>query len=408
MQKTMNNKKDRLWTKPYLTLLCVQVISAFSFYMIVTVLVSFLTGASVGATTAMAGIISGLFSITSFVCRPFCGVFSDRLNKVWLLRAATIMMALGCFGYTASVNLPIIIAARIIHGIGFAVNSTALVSLASHYVPMSRLGEGIGYIGLANTVASAAAPGIGIGIADRFGLEAVFYIAGTFSMAAVVMLFLFSARKDQLSVQKKKLRFEDIFAVSVLGYCVLGGIFSFTNGVISSYLLTYSETIGVANVGVYFTLNALMLMAVRPFAGRLMDRKGLNIIAFPGFLVTAASMFLLAEAFRFGSAAYWAIMISGVVRALGQGAVNPALQTECIRQIGKERSGVANSTFYLGGDIGQGLGPMVAGAIIGMGETNIAYYSAVFHLCGAMLLAAIVILAFVQKRKSLVARGHAE
>ena len=394
----MSEKKETLWSLSYIRLLVVQVISAFSFYMIVTVLVTYLTGANVGATTAVAGVVSGLFSITSFVCRPFCGVITDRWNRMRLLQVATFMMAVGCFGYTASGMLPLIIGARILHGVGFAINSTALVALASTKIPVRRLGEGIGYIGVANTIASAAAPGIGISIANQFGIESVFYLAGALAFVALILLLPYSGGYQPTKQELGRLKPEDVFAVSVLGYCILGGIFSFTNGVISAYLLSYSRILGITNIGMYFTLNAAVLFFVRPFAGKMMDRCGLKTITYPGLLITALSMVLLATAGKWQVAPVVVIIASGVIRAIGQGSVNPALQTECIRHLGIERSGVATSSFYLGGDIGQGVGPMIAGVVIGLGETQAKYYSAMFYVCGFLLIVAMGLFFFIEKR----------
>lgn len=392
-------KKEKLWTRQYTGLCLTNILSSFSFYMIVTVLIFFLTGASVGATTAAAGVISGLFSVTSLVCRPFCGIISDRFSKVKLMRAATLMMAVGCFSYTFSNQIILIVIARVIHGVGFAVSSTAVMALASDYIPKSRMGEGIGYIGLANVIASAAAPGLGIYIADIFGLKGVFYTAGILCLAAAFFFFLFKEEKRLGRAVRTKIELENFLAVSVLGYSIIGGIFSFTNGVISTYLLTYSQLLDISNIGIYFTINAIVLFLIRPCAGKLMDRKGLNIVAFPGLLCAAASMFLLAEANRFQTAGLTIILLSGMIRALGQGAVNPALQTECIKCVGKERSGVATSTFYLGGDVGQGIGPMVAGALVEAMAGRLYAYKVVFYLCGLLLLGAMAGLWIMNKKQ---------
>lgn len=397
-QRGAEGNPDKLWNAGYAFLLGTQVLTAFSFYMIVTVLISFLTGGPLGVTTALAGFISGLFSITSFVCRPFCGVLSDRLNKVWLLRVATIMTLVGCIGYPLATSVPAIIVVRIIHGVGFAVNSTALVSLATSYIPHKRLGEGIGYLGIANVIGSAAAPGLGIMLSERLGTESVFIVASIMSALAVVTFFFFSARKDGGERVHRALHIDDIIATKVLSYAAMSGIFSFTNGVISAYLLMYSQAIGLAGIGLYFTLNAIVMFVVRPLAGRINDACGLSVVAFPGFIMTVVSMVLLAFAYRLGDLAFPLIMLSGVIRAIGQGSVNPALQTESIKEVGQGRSGVATSTFYLGGDIGQGVGPMVAGAIIGAQTTDVQRYSAVFLLCGALLVVAMGLLVLKLKR----------
>ena len=380
--------KEKLWTKNYTSLCFTNIITSFSFYMIVTVLISFLTGSSVGATSAVAGVISGLFSVTSLICRPFCGALADRFSKVKLMRIAVLMMAAGCFAYTISNQIAVIVLARIIHGVGFAVSSTAIMALTTEYIPHSRMGEGIGYIGLANVIASAAAPGFGIYIAGIFGLKGVFYVAGILCVIASVLFFLLKDEKKNKTAENRKHGLGDLIAVSALSYTLVGGTLSFTNGVISTYLLTYSRMLGISNIGIYFTINAIVLFLVRPFAGKLTDRKGLYIVAFPGLICATASMFMLAAANHFPQACMMIILFSGVIRALGQGSVQPALQTECIKQVGKERSGVATSTFYLGGDVGQGIGPMAAGVIIGAIAQELMAYQAVFGLCGVLLILA--------------------
>ena len=47
-----------------------------------------------------------------------------------------------------------------------------------------------------------------------------------------------------------------------------------------------------------------------------------------------------------------------------QGAAQPSLQAGCINCVGRDRSGVATSTYFLGGDIGQGIGPMAGGFVL--------------------------------------------
>ncbi len=380
--------KEKLWTKNYTCFCVTNMITSFSFYMIVTVLISFLTGSSVGVTSAVAGVVSGLFSITSLVCRPFCGALADQFSKFKLMRIAILMMAAGCFAYTISNQIAVIVIARIVHGVGFAVSSTAIMALTAEYIPCSRMGEGIGYIGLANVISSAAAPGFGIYVADIFGLQGVFYVAGILCIMAAVLFFLLKDEKKSKTAVIRKLGLGELIAVSALRYTLVGGILSFTNGVISTYLLTYSKLLGISNIGIYFTINAIVLFLVRPFAGKLADKKGLYIVAFPGLICATTSMFMLAIASRFPQGCLAVILLSGVIRALGQGSVQPALQTECIKQVGKERSGVATSTFYLGGDVGQGIGPMAAGFIIGAIAQQLTAYQVVFGMCGVLLILA--------------------
>ena len=125
-----------------------------------------------------------------------------------------------------------------------------------------------------------------------------------------------------------------------------------------------------------------------------MDRLGLKYTVFPGLILTVISMFLLGRSTTLAMA-----LTSCVLRAIGQGAAQPALQAGCINKVGRQSSGVATSTYYLGGDIAHGLGPMVGGWILG----NMAKsqgYRFLFDLCGLLLAAAFIYLGLIMRKKS--------
>ena len=92
------------------------------------------------------------------------------------------------------------------------------------------------------------------------------------------------------------------------------------------------------------------------------------------------------------------ILLTGVLRSLGQGAAQPSLQAGCINEVGKDKSGVATSTYYLGGDICQGVGPMIGGFVVQMfaGTTG---YTAIFDICGMLLLGALVFFFYITRSK---------
>ncbi len=70
-------------------------------------------------------------------------------------------------------------------------------------------------------------------------------------------------------------------------------------------------------------------------------------MVYPGMALTVSSLILLISADSLAL-----ILVSAVIRALAQGAVQPSLQAASIRKVGIEKSGVATSTYYLGGDLG--------------------------------------------------------
>ena len=64
------------------------------------------------------------------------------------------------------------------------------------------------------------------------------------------------------------------------------------------------------------------------------------------------------------------------------------------------RSGVATSTYFLGCDIGQGVGPMIGGFLLAR-IAGLAGYQSLFALCAVMMLAAMVYFYFFCKKEDI-------
>lgn len=381
---------DKLWNKHYILVLLVNTLNAFSFFMVVTILSKYLV--NIGTTVEMAGFIVGLFSLTSLCCRPFSGIMADRLSNVTLLKWSNILMGVGLLGFTVTTYIPLLIVFRIINGIGFALSGTCQISLASRYIPKDKMGEGIGYLGLGMVLGSAVAPGFGLAIAEGCGMKITFLISAAFTVIAFVILCFYHEERKKV-VEKKKIKLSDMIATKALPYTLVAGSFSFVNGIIASYLVLFADEIGVKGISIYYTVCAIVLFTVRPFSGKLMDKKGIRVTVLPGLILTALAMFMLGS-----SKTIIFILITGVIRSVGQGAAQPSLQAGCISAVGKDKSGVATSTYYLGGDVCQGFGPMIGGAIVG-NIAGVAGYTALFNVCGVLLLCALVFFYIITNKK---------
>ena len=358
--------------------------------MVATIMSKYLV--SLGATIAFAGFVVGLFSITSLVCRPFCGIMADRLNNIWLMVIANLLMSAGLIGFALSDNMPSMIVFRILNGVGFSINGTVQMAMIVHFIPHDRLGEGIGYVGISQLIGSACAPAVGLEIADRLGMSATFMAAAGMTVLAAGMLLFLRNLQPEKKKEKRGIRFNDILEIKALPYTLPAATFSFTNGIINGYLVMFADMHGIGKISVYFTLYAIAVFLVRPVSGKLMDKKGLRYTVFPGMIACALSLILLGF-----SNSLWMILATGVLRALGQGAAQPSLQAGCINYVGRDRSGVATSTYFLGGDIGQGIGPMIGGVILAQ-IVGLAGYQVLFTGCALLMLAAMVYFYFFCKK----------
>ena len=80
------------------------------------------------------------------------------------------------------------------------------------------------------------------------------------------------------------------------------------------------------------------------------------------------------------------MLIAAVLKAVGQGSGQSAIQADSVRKLGLQRSGVASSSCYIGMDLGNVLGPAIGAFVIsGSG------YELLFNVYGGLLLACIPI-----------------
>ena len=148
-------------------------------------------------------------------------------------------------------------------------------------------------------------------------------------------------------------------------------------------------------MSIYFTIYAVAVFLIRPISGKLMDRHGLRVTVFPGMICCALSLIWLSY-----STTLPMIIATGILRAIGQGAAQPSLQAGCINRVGRDRSGVATSTYYLGGDVGQGIGPMIGGFILAQVAGN-AGYQLMFWFCATIMVIAMAYFFFFLKKEKI-------
>ncbi len=389
-QGTMRSEK--LWTVPYITLITLGTFVGISFYMVMPLLTKF--AVKLGASLAIAGVIVGMFSFVALFARPFSGIISDRMNKKIVFIASTALIGLSLLGYTISTSVTALIFFRILHALAFSVSGIVNLSLVSKLIPRKRLGEGIGYFGLGQIVATAVGPTLGLYIGEKYGLSVSFLIAGLIMLCVSALMFTLpntERKKEKYQKEKKKLCISDLIAMSVLPYAFFGAVFSMLNGVIGSYLVLLGDERGIRNISLYFTVNAISLIFVRTFAGKICDKYGLSTVIIPAFVFACiASMFIgYAQTLT-------VILIASALYAFGQGSGQPSIQAECIKLLPEEKSGVATSTYYIGADLGQGIGPMLAGIIASAWN-----YKVMFIACAGVFCVSLIIYLLFQQKKNL-------
>ena len=376
----MSNKNERIFTLPFCMILIMSVISGSASYMVNPVLPDFLV--SRGAPLEITGLISSLMSLVALFGRPFAGAASDRFNKK-ILMVISYVLSIGClYLYSISNSVPMIIFVRILHGIAFSLSGTVSMAFGADFLPLSRLGEGMSYIGIGTVVSTMIGPQLGDFVGNRFGIEQIFIWAGVLNLICAVGTYLIPYKPSNLGEKEKfKFRFADFFAVELLIYVFLIGMLSVGNGILLYYLKDYGASRNIANISLYYTVSSITTILTKPFTGRWLDKKGIAYTLYPAFVISAVFAVCFAQA-----QALPLVLFAAVLKAIGQGSGSSAIQAETVRELGLKRSGVASSTCYIGMDLGNVLGPAIGAFVI-----SSSGYGPLFNIYAVLLLLCIPI-----------------
>lgn len=133
--------------------------------MIIPVLAGF-TG-SLGGSSLLMGTIVGITNLVSIGFRIVSGPVADRIAKKNLSLWGALMMCAGCTACALTQGTGLLLAARIVHGIGFACCSLGLSTWFSMLLPREKLGSGMGIYGTVQATAMAMTDNTERGLANN-------------------------------------------------------------------------------------------------------------------------------------------------------------------------------------------------------------------------------------------------
>ncbi|BDE96185.1 MFS transporter [Raoultibacter timonensis] len=388
---------ERLWNRKYVHVLLMEIVMQMALYLTRPITASY--AVSLGASVAAAGFVAGLLATAAVVVRPLSGSFSDLFSKKNLLVAAAALFAVSAFGCATATTTLMLGAWCAVQGFAFAFKSTLIISMASLVVPRESLGSGVGWLSIAYTVACALGPAIGSSLGGSFGYSVVYLLSACLLVVGFVLAVTFKAPAAS-SHHAPLLRGADVrskmslavlfrpstmFYGPAIAYSLVAGLMMVAQGTTNTFLVFMGERGEVQGAPLYFVVYSIVTLASKPLAGRISDRQGVAAVVVPALAVAAIGMVQLS---LIRSAL--AVCVAAVCMAVGQASAYAALQAESVRKVNERKLGRAANTFYIGPDIGMGLGPVLGGFVL---QTFGASATFAFN-AAALLLSLLVFLAY--------------
>ncbi|SFC64208.1 Predicted arabinose efflux permease, MFS family [Bacillus sp. OV322] len=349
----------KLWTWQYIII----IIMTFLFFLSLQALMGGFP-AFVGEIThdpAKGGLMTTSFMLAAIFTRPFIGIFMHKLNmKATLI--VTLLFVLITIGLSfGRATFSILVMLRILQGISFGIISTLFATFATNLIPSARIGEGIGYFGMATSLGTTFGPMIALSMLHSY----------SFNKLLTVMLFItlltaagsFFIKNNQGAPAAKpvpdKSLFEFAFDKRAFLPCLLVALFYIT----FSGIVNFIDGLGAANhfggkVSIFFLIVAGMMVFTRPFSGKIYDRFGHKLLIYPASVSGIIGLILLAFTHNFAM-----LSAAAVFYGIAYGIMQPTFQAWAVSRVTPEKKGTANAMSLSFMDLGMAIGAGTLGNV---------------------------------------------
>ena len=375
----IKKNNEYLWNKTYIVLLFVNMLLFLDFNISTAGIPVY--AESLKMNEVIVGSMTTITAMSALVIRPIAGWVATFTNRKRTLLIGIACLMVACTSYILAPVLGVITSARIIHGVGWGISSTMISTMAIDAIPSDHTGEGIGYMGFVASIGTAIAPLMMVSLLDIGGIKSVLLVmAGCCYFCFVVMLL--SKQNSQCLESNKRIpfRLSECFeyksVIPAISICFITIGYSAVITFITPFTI-HNEIVGIQK---YFLLYAIFTMLIRPFSGRIADRKGFFLLGSAAFIFMAIGIILV------GCAGNVRVLgVAGILIGTGMGLGMSVIQTMAVKRLDYKRRGLGIATFLFGFDIGMAIGSLIAGYIVTTyGYTNMFMLMSVFPIIGVL------------------------
>jgi MFS family permease len=347
-----------------------------------------LFAAALNATPAEIGWIVMASTIPGVLISYPAGALSDHLGKRRVLLASLVVFASAPFLYLVIETAWQLMAVRFYHGFATAIFGTVASAAIAERYSADRAARLSTYSSV-TIVGRSIAPFLGGALISLASFGAVYVacaIAGVLALGAGLLLRDHEPRpttKLELphfwASLTTVLRDRGIMLVSLVEaaqYLVFGAI--------EAFLALYASSLGIPawQIGIILGVQLLSIVFAKPLMGRVSDRVGRRRVILPGLLIGAASVVLLPHFPNFIG-----LSVLSLVFGLGFATVTSSTAALVADLTKDGRYGSSMGVLRTVMDVGQSIGPVLTGFMVG-----VAGYGSAFTLLAAILLAAALML----------------
>lgn len=355
-------KQETLFNKGFIGITLINFVVYLVYYLLM-VIIAVIAQDNLQATLGQAGLASGIYIIGTLVARLLIGKKLELYGRKAVLRYGCLFYLLTTIAYLYTPTISMLYLIRLLNGFGYGTVSTATNAIVTAYIPESRHGEGINYYGLSTSLAAAIGPFIGMILLNTTSFYFIILFSIVLIAATTIASFVFPVKNLVLTeTHRRELKswsLDSFFEKKVLFITFIAFLMGLSYSSVLAFLSSYAQVIHLVQASsFFFVVYAVVITLTRPLSGRIFDAYGENAVMYPSYLFLALGLFVLSM-----TTTSWLLLVSGALIGLGYGTFMSNGQAICLKKCEKHQIGIALSTYFIGLDLGLGVGPYLLGEL---------------------------------------------
>lgn len=388
--------KSPIWTKSFNINFITNFLIYLCMYLLIVIIASY-AKSEYNVSDSTAGLVTGLFIIGSLIGRFATGKYVNKVGPKRILLIGLVFLLITQLLYFIEGSITLLMFTRLINGIATGITTTATGTIAAYVTPNDRKSEGISLFSLSLVIGAAIGPFLGLLLINTFPIKMLFLICLVCGVVSLLISFFvnlqFKLDTTDTTTQKttsKKFNINNYIAKEAIPVAIIMLISGLTYSSILTFLQFFAQEINLVTISSYFFIfYAIASLITRPIAGRLMDQKNENVIAYPAFVFLILTFVTLSITNN-----GWLLILAGLFLGAGYGNISSCMQAIAIKVSPPAKYGIATSTYFIGLDLGVGFGPYVLGFM-----TSSVSYAQLYAIMAVIVLIAAIIYFFLHGRK---------
>lgn len=333
-------------------------------YYLLMVIIAVVVHTNLHASLAQAGLASGIYVIGTLLARLFIGQQLDIIGRKQSLRYGAILYLVSTLAYLVIPNIGVMFVVRLVNGFAYGMASTATNAIVTDYIPEDKKGLGINFYGLSTSLAAAIGPFVGMILLNLTNFRFIVEVSSALILLTTIATLILPVRNLVLTPERKAdlrhMTFDNLIERNTIFIASIGFLMGFSYSSVLSFLSSYAKTIHLVGISsFFFVVYALVITITRPMAGRIFDVRGEDYVMYPSYISLAIGLVILGLTHSGVT-----LLVAGAFIGLGYGTFMSNGQAVALKMAPNAlRVGVSLSTYFIGLDLGIGVGPFVLGDI---------------------------------------------